>query len=317
MIMSTLTKASGKVMLKSLDTYRVFFDQVTKCTDPTKPSLTKSHPKIREKLDTSFLNLSTDWCAYKRETGLSNKDFNKVDETTEAAAIEHNDAWFKSLQEEYYDLCERSDDVLEKQADEKANVKDTKVAEEEKTKVQQEKKVATLLSAQMESETEAIKAAVIKLEIEVSAVTAGTLEFTKAESLKAKVMNLSDRLNAGLQNLVMQCLSLLEEGEAGLKNNQYNQFMSQQRTRLAEITSQIVEKTKKKAEASALTVEKSKDQTFLKKIDPPKFDGDEITFPDFKRKWMANVSNSNLTPESELDRLRDNVPSQAAKTLFG
>ena len=47
----------------------------------------------------------------------------------------------------------------------------------------------------MESETEAIKAAVIKLEIEASAVTAGTLEFTKAESLKAKVMNLSDRLN--------------------------------------------------------------------------------------------------------------------------
>ena len=52
-------------------------------------------------------------------------------------------------------------------------------------------------------------------------------------------------------------------------------------------------------------------------IDPPKFDGDEITFPDFKIKWMANVSNSNLTPESELDRLRDNVPSKAAKMLFG
>ena len=65
--MSALTKAVGKSMIKSLDTYRVYFGQVTKCVDPVKQVLTKSHPRIRESLDTSFLNLSTDWLAYKRE----------------------------------------------------------------------------------------------------------------------------------------------------------------------------------------------------------------------------------------------------------
>ena len=149
-------------------------------------------------------------------------------------------------------------------------------------------------------------------------MSTGSLHHTKAESFKTKVRNLNERLNVGLQSLVMQCLPMLEVGEAELKNTLHTQFMSLQRSKLAEISSQIAEKTEKKAETSSGTVERSsKDQTFLKKIDPPKFDGDEISYPDFKRKWLANVSKSNLSPESELDRLRDNVPSQAAKMLFG
>ena len=35
------------------------------------------------------------------------------------------------------------------------------------------------------------------------------------------------------------------------------------------------------------------------------------------RKWKAQVTPANLPPESELDRLRENIPPQASKTLFG
>ena len=34
-------------------------------------------------------------------------------------------------------------------------------------------------------------------------------------------------------------------------------------------------------------------------------------------KWKSQVSTANLPPESELDRLRDNVPLQATKALYG
>ena len=60
-----------------------------------------------------------------------------------------------------------------------------------------------------------------------------------------------------------------------------------------------------------------KEQVFLKKTDPPKWDGDPINYADFVRKWKAQVSKANLPPESELDRLRENIPSQASKALFG
>ena len=89
--MTTLSRALGKAMVKSLDTYKVYFDQLSRCVDPVKPAMPKSHRTIREKLDNSFVNVSTDWIAYRRDTGLSDDDFNKIDETSSAAVIEHND----------------------------------------------------------------------------------------------------------------------------------------------------------------------------------------------------------------------------------
>ena len=319
--MTTLTRALGKAMLKSLSNYETMFDLVSKASDADKPVLAKSHSKFRDNLDEHYVNLCCDWKSYKEDIGQGADEFNKVDEDTGQPVIKHNDDWFSKVQEAYIDLCEKSDDTLEKQANtRKVNSgEETKADQDLQMRVQHDKKVGTLLSSQIESESESIRAAVVKLGSEVTAVTAGALEFSKAESFKAKLMSLSDRLNVGLQSLVMQCLPMIEDGEADLKNTLHNQFMSVQRSKLAEISSQIAEKSEKKPVTAAYSVEQksSKDQTFLKKIDPPKFDGEEISYPDFKRKWIANVSKSNLSPESELDRLRDNVPPQAAKMLFG
>ena len=60
-----------------------------------------------------------------------------------------------------------------------------------------------------------------------------------------------------------------------------------------------------------------KEQTYLKKLDPPKWNGDLIEFAEFKRKWQSQVSKANLPADSELDRLRESIPLQASKTLFG
>ena len=44
---------------------------------------------------------------------LTREKFNEVDNITGKASIQHNDTWYESLQQEYFDLCEKSDDILE------------------------------------------------------------------------------------------------------------------------------------------------------------------------------------------------------------
>ena len=56
---------------------------------------------------------------------------------------------------------------------------------------------------------------------------------------------------------------------------------------------------------------------YLKKTDPPTWDGDVVNFAEFVRKWKNQVSAAKLPEEQELDRLRDCIPSQASISLFG
>ena len=42
-----------------------------------------------------------------------------------------------------------------------------------------------------------------------------------------------------------------------------------------------------------------------------------MEYPDSIRKWKTQVREANLNVESELDRLRDHIPHQAAKALYG
>ena len=51
--------------------------------------------------------------ALKREVDLVDEEFDKVDETTGDAVFVHNDSWYEAMQEKYFQLCEKSDDVLE------------------------------------------------------------------------------------------------------------------------------------------------------------------------------------------------------------
>ena len=55
----------------------------------------------------------------------------------------------------------------------------------------------------------------------------------------------------------------------------------------------------------------------MKKSEPPKFNGNVIEFPEFKRKWKALVSKAGLPEESEVDKLKDAVTKEGKDTLFG
>ena len=315
--MSTLSRALGKAMVKSLDTYKVYFDQLTRCVDPVKPAMPKSHKNIRERLDNSFVNVCTDWVAYKRDTGLNENDFNKIDDTSDVAVIEHNYAWFEAFKDEFYTICEKSDDKLEAMEVQKNGEIETKADLEYKVKIQQSKKQCEFLLSQIEAESDDIEGAMKSFESEVNNIPAGGLKVSKAMAYKSGLKEISERLNVGLDSKVMQVLPLLDNDESANKNTLYIQFLTTHRSRLRKLLETIEEKVEQNIPSNSYTDKPRPEQTFLKKTDPPKFEGDMVTYPDFRRKWKANVSKANLSAESELDRLRDNVPEKAAKMLFG
>ena len=61
----------------------------------------------------------------------------------------------------------------------------------------------------------------------------------------------------------------------------------------------------------------AKEQVYLEKSKPPKFKGDVVEYPEFKRKWLSIVSKANLPEESEIDKLRDSLPNDANEQLYG
>ena len=73
----------------------------------------------------------------------------------------------------------------------------------------------------------------------------------------------------------------------------------------------------RKTYKSAVHSDKVKtEQAYLNKTDPPKFDVDLAKFPDFKRKWLTYVRKANLSAESELDRLKDNMNPSSQYTAL-
>ena len=305
--MSTLNRALGKTFEKSLDVYRVFQDQVKNCVEKNK--MPKSHAKIRDKMDDSYVKVSTDWAAYKRD--VASEEFKDT---------EHNDDWYAEFTEKYYELCEKSDemleaqdttanDVIEQQAENKIDTTEDKI-------VKQTKKQADLMVAQIDAESDELKAAINELESKIKNISIGALKINKAAAFKSNVKEITHRLNVGLDAKVMQCLQLLEDSEASQKNKDYIKFLTENRAKLGNILEMIEERVEVK-NTSPVTETTKAEFSYLKKIDPPKFNGDMVSYPDFKRKWRANVSKANLSAEAELDRLKDNVPEKAAKMLFG
>ena len=67
----------------------------------------------------------------------------------------------------------------------------------------------------------------------------------------------------------------------------------------------------------ATTKDKNSFMSVIKKRDPPKFDGDHLQYLEWKIKWKALISVHKPDPIYELDLLKENIPEQGRKNLFG
>ena len=162
-----MNKASAKTFLKSLNNFKVLTEMVKKAVDPVKPTLVRTHPKNRENLDEMFLDLCNDWSIFKGDLGLSDDDFNLVEEGV--PKCQYNDTWMEKVKDDYYDLIEKSEEKLSGNSNptDKVTEIETKVSVEKETKLIQEKKMIEALSNQVESLTKSITSSVHRILSEI------------------------------------------------------------------------------------------------------------------------------------------------------
>ena len=321
-IMTTMSRQCGKNLLKSYNSFCVVKDMVARAVDAVKPSLVKSLSRNRDKLDENFIDLCLSYKNYKEDTIFTDKiteeRFNEDDEHG-TAKFTYNDQWMEDTKVEYYDLIDKSDEVLEGQN----NVVDTEekkvFTEAVEVKQRQEKRAADSLSSQVENFTKNTTATIDKLTSEVRGMEDGCEGVAKVNSLKSDLHTISDKLDNYFNSLVNQYILLLGETEAKEKELLRQTYINEIKSRIDNLLVTLSKKVKDVSRSSVGSAPSTdrKDHTFLKKTEPPKWNGDPVDFADFVRKWKSQVSPANLPAQAELDRLRENVPAQASKALFG
>ena len=320
--MTTMNRMSAKTFFKSFDKYECQKKLVEKAVNPVNPSLQKSHASNRNKLDESFLDLCHDWKNFKRDLNLADEVFNGVEDDGVSPKYDYNDKWMEEFENAYYDLVERSDTILEGSTVVEKPKEDSKAVLETEQKLKQDQKLTDSLSRQVVLSSESITASIDKIQLEVRQMEDGGESLAKVQSLKSDLHAIDDKIDGFLNNLINQYVALLDSNEAEEKETMRAEVTKREKLRISNLLLILSKKIKENIPSHTSSNHSSapserKEQTFLRKTDPPKWDGDPVNFADFMRKWKAQVSTANLPSESELDRLRDNVPVQAAKALFG
>ena len=140
-----------------------------------------------------------------------------------------------------------------------------------------------------------------------------------------QIMELSTRLTDSLVVKTNKVLVAPEESSdsnysKGSVKIKLENFINTQQKKLGRCSSTLIQKVKpesstsesKSGVSSPFTVTgleyKPNEQVQL---------GEDIEFPEFQRKWTSLVTKANLPVETELDKLRDNIPKEAREQLFG
>ena len=308
----SLSRQTGKNLIKSVGLYENVEALVKRAVDKDKPSLVKSLSKNREKLDEAFENVFIDFKAFKRDINVSDEEFNAIE--NEIPNFEYNDGWFTQTQKSYYELVELSDEVLEK-LDKVAVDNTAKDVESDKSQLDQSR-LFKQLESQVASMSKSITDSIEKLSVEVNKMVDNSENIAKIGAFKKDLFAIEEKIDGRLQSLYFQYIRMLDENDVSQKTLEKENFVNTEKAKICSLLVALNSKVKDDPPPSSRAFDK-KEQTHLKKIDPPLFKGDIIDYSDFKRKWKAHVSKAGLTEESELDRLRDNVPEQAAKSLYG
>ena len=190
----SLNRATAKTFFSTLDRFKSYREMVERAVDPTNPSLVKTHPKNREKLDNTFIQLDHDWNEFKRE--ITSGVLNENDENGDPK-YEHNDHWMNKLKDDYYDLIEKSETVLEN-ASSPINVSqetEEKLRVESEQKLKHEKRIADSLSSQITSFTKLTSASIDKIVCEVRDMVDANENVTRVNALISTLHSLNDRID--------------------------------------------------------------------------------------------------------------------------
>ena len=289
-----MNRGPGKKLVQTASKFETIAKLVTKACDPVKPSLVKSLERNRNNLDETYIELCHDHKLYKND--VDDASFNDLDDQDEAK-FTYNDTWLTVLEDQYCDLVDKSDDKLEELA--KAADQTVQEAKPDMTAVNVagEQKVRMMLEGQIESEKKSIKDSITLTSTTVSAMPNKSIGTGQSQGIRGSLHDVTSRMDGRLQNLTDQILPLLSDTELAIYRSEMLEFNSMQRARIDSIEVAIFSKIKDDVpvySSAGSSRHSGSGHTYLKKQDPPKFSGDILDYPEFKRRWASQVSSGKL-----------------------
>ena len=292
-------------------------EMVRKACDPVKPTFVSRLAKNSENFDEIYTELYHDFRMYKLEA--DDPEFNGMNEDGNDKFAQ-NDSWMESIKEEYFELAEKADMKLQQ-------ISDSKVVEKEMPAEETEAESKVLLRTKKiteeryKAEHKSIADSVTLISNTVRDLPDNSIGVVQGQAIRGSLHDISARVDNALQVLFEKLASVCEDSQEDQIRMNHLDFISMQRARIDSVEMAVVSKAKEVPVAAfghhgGVQVGGA-GKTFLRKVDPPKFSGEILDYPEFKRKWTANVTREKLEEEAELDRLRDNIPDAAQKMLIG
>ena len=270
-----------KEMLKSL---RNFTTTIKLCKDAHTGNKIARFTGLLNSLQTTFTKFDEDFALYKddiiKKVSRTESAFNEVisEDGVDVPAFEYNDLWAEEQFSKYVEARDLLETVLDA---------DTQPASKEVKGMDTELAVDSL-----RAEFQSIETSVTKLTTEIEGCQDGQMSSCSVIGYKEIVSKLVSRIDVNLLDKVQNKLAIATESLAPDFSNtkiriKYRTFVQDQKEKLDYCSMMLVKKSEAKVveekpelqgyqSGSPRVTDRPKEQVFLEKTKPPKFDGDEV-----------------------------------------
>ena len=324
-----MSRYPDKDMLRSWGS----FDTTIKlCKQAHNKQNVKRYQTLLQTLESTYYKFDEDWRLFKDDTIKKvTKTEDAFNGTTEndgvtAPTVTNNDSWNDLQMERFIDTRELLQDVLDQQS-----VSGGSSSTDKRTLD------AEFAVDDIKADIKSLEDSIAKLKVEIEDHDDQQMPVSTAMGYEHIIDKLLAKIETDLRAKVLAKLAVSEEPSDPEYSNaklrgKYGDFAESNKSSLHTCTMLLVKKAfprQVEEKPSLLTTGqdsgggsstsgfKPKEQVFLEKTKPPKFSGDDLDFPEFKRKWLSLVNKANLPEETELDKLRDAVPKDAKDQLYG
>ena len=275
-------------------------------------NVASNHPAFKE----VYLNLRVAYKKFKMKfvpSSVSEEQFNSSD-----SPYKYNDVWISKLKKDFQKVNGDVVAFLAKTSSASSARQDEDTKENSANK-EEIKEIILRFKSGSSHLTQAIDEIFKKLQ------SLTEINPNQAQIYSAHQRELMMVLDEKIPSLVTSFSRVAKPGDVEVEKvkKDYAALENTEKTRLYPLVQLIAEKTQFVLPSSSSSSFQAKSgdekaQTIhLKKVEPPKFSGDEVDYPEFHRKWLAVVGPANLPEEAEVDRLRDAMPRQAKEMLVG
>ena len=290
-------------MMKNLVAFQTHLKLVDNALKSAKTGLKKLQ-EMKDKLEALYFSLVESHHFYKADEiskeCKTEEAFNGMEEDGTESYL-HNDTWADAQMAKYVEGTESIEDKM----------KELEIAEvkpPENSTQDLEEKVDHVVT-EVESEKASVQRSIDSFVAEVNSLD--KIQFATANAME----KFSEKLKVRLDVLVQKSRKVNDT-----LRNSVNDFYDTECAKLDRILLEICTKVEDSVASPSTPASgstSSKQQVHLEKSKPPKFKGDEVDYPEFKRKWLSTVSKANLPEESEVDKLSDSLPNDAKDQLYG